>query len=87
MWLDDEFKEYFYTREPAIRGYPIGNITTQLDFRKKNCPHSFKWFMDNIAYEVYDKFPPPPPNQAWGEVRFKCLLFIQISNKTIIEAD
>ena len=24
--------------------------------------------MDNIAYEVYEKFPPPPPNLGWGEV-------------------
>ena len=23
-WLDDEFKEYFYTREPAIKGYDFG---------------------------------------------------------------
>jgi polypeptide N-acetylgalactosaminyltransferase len=27
VWLDDEFKEYFYTREPGVRGYPVGNIT------------------------------------------------------------
>ena len=68
VWLDDEFKEYFYTREPMIRGYPIGNISKQLEFRHKHCPHSFKWFMDNVAYEVYDRFPPLPPNVGWGEV-------------------
>ena len=68
VWLDDEFKEYFYTREPMIRGYPIGNISKQVEFRRKHCPHSFKWFMDNVAYEVYDRFPPLPPNVGWGEV-------------------
>ncbi|XP_060593944.1 LOW QUALITY PROTEIN: N-acetylgalactosaminyltransferase 7-like [Ruditapes philippinarum] len=71
VWLDDEFKEYFYTREPSVRGYPIGDVSKQLKFKKdKNCK-SFKWFMDNIAYEVYDKFPILPPNKAWGEVKQK----------------
>ncbi|XP_023931769.1 N-acetylgalactosaminyltransferase 7-like [Lingula anatina] len=69
VWLDDEFKEYFYTREPTIRGYPIGNISEQLEFKKKHNCKSFKWFMDNIAYEIYDRFPPPPPNKKWGEVK------------------
>ena len=68
VWLDDEFKEYFYTREPTIKGYPIGDISEQLALKKKYNCKSFKWFMENVAYEVYDKFPPPPPNKAWGEV-------------------
>ena len=70
VWLDPEFREYFYTREPTIRGYPVGNITDQLEFKKTHQVHSFKWFMDNIAYEVWEKFPPPPPNQGWGEVSY-----------------
>ena len=73
VWLDDEFKEYFYAREPTIRGYDIGDISKQLEFKKKNKCKSFKWFMDNIAYEVYDRFPPPPPNKAWGEVRISVM--------------
>jgi len=24
--------------------------------------------MDNVAYDVYDKFPALPPNVHWGEV-------------------
>ncbi|XP_064600145.1 N-acetylgalactosaminyltransferase 7-like [Liolophura sinensis] len=71
VWLDDEFKEYYYRREPTIRGYPPGNITAQLKFKKDHKCHSFKWFMDNIAYEVYDRFPPPPANLAWGEIKLK----------------
>lgn len=69
VWLDDEFKEYFYTREPSVRGYPVGDITKQLQFKKDHNCKSFKWFMDNVAYEVYDKFPPLPPNKAWGEFK------------------
>lgn len=68
VWLDEEFREYFYTREPMVRGYPIGDISKQLEFKKKNNCKSFKWFMEEVSYEVYDLFPPPPPNKAWGEV-------------------
>ena len=68
VWLDPEFKEYFYTREPTIRGYPIGNITEQLNFKKTHNCKSFKWFIENIATEVPEKFPFPPPNKGWGEV-------------------
>lgn len=71
VWLDDEFKEYFYTREPGVRGYPVGNITEQLKFKKDHNCKSFKWFMENVAYEVYEKFPPLPPNKAWGEFKAK----------------
>ncbi|KAF6025292.1 GALNT7 [Bugula neritina] len=66
VWLDDEYKEYFYTREPSVRGYDIGDISKQLAFKKEHKCKSFKWFMNNIAYEVFDRFPPPPPNKHWG---------------------
>ena len=68
VWLDEEFREYFYTREPMVRGYPIGDISKQLQFKKDHNCKSFKWFMDNIAYDVYYQFPKLPPNRAWGEV-------------------
>ncbi|GFO07743.1 polypeptide n-acetylgalactosaminyltransferase [Plakobranchus ocellatus] len=69
VWMEDEFKEYFYTREPSFRGYPIGNITKQIQFKKDHNCKSFRWFMENVAYDVYDEYPKPPPNKAWGEVR------------------
>ncbi|GAB1602272.1 N-acetylgalactosaminyltransferase 7-like [Argonauta hians] len=68
VWLDEDFKQYFYRREPAVEGYPVVNITDQLAFKRGNKCKSFSWFMDNIAYDVYDKFPPPPENKAWGEI-------------------
>ena len=69
VWLDETFREYFYTREPTIKGYPVGDISAQLTLKKKYQVHDFRWFMDNIAYEVWEKFPAPPPNKGWGEVR------------------
>ncbi|ESO06887.1 hypothetical protein HELRODRAFT_191226 [Helobdella robusta] len=71
VWLDPEFRDYFYTREPTIRGYPIGNISEQLAFKERNKCKSFKWYMDNIAIEVYQMFPPPPPNIGWGEIKLR----------------
>ncbi|XP_076441761.1 N-acetylgalactosaminyltransferase 7-like [Babylonia areolata] len=71
VWMDDEHKEYYYTREPVGRGAPIGDISKQLQFKKDHNCKSFKWFMENVAYDVYEKFPKLPPNKAWGEVKEK----------------
>ena len=70
VWLDPEHREYFYTREPTIRGYPIGDIAEQLAFKENHKCRSFKWFLENVAIEVVEKFPPPPPNIGWGEVLY-----------------
>lgn len=68
-WFDDKYKEYFYTREPLARLVDMGDISDQLALKKKlNCK-SFQWFMDNVAYDVFDKFPDLPANLHWGELR------------------
>ena len=67
-WFDDEYKEYFYTREPLARLVDMGDISEQLRMKEeKNCK-SFDWFMKEIAYDVFDKYPRLPPNQFWGEL-------------------
>lgn len=68
-WFDDKYKEYFYTREPLARYYDMGDISEQLALKKKLQCKSFQWFMDNVAYDVFDKFPPLPANLHWGELR------------------
>ena len=30
---------------------------------------SFDWFMREIAYDVFDKYPKLPANKYWGELR------------------
>ena len=68
-WFDPIYKEYFYTREPLARYIDMGDISGQLAIKKrKNCK-SFTWFMHEIAYDVFEKFPAPPPNAFWGEMR------------------
>lgn len=67
--MEGEFKEYFYRREPWLRGAPYGDVSAQLKMKEEKKCKSFRWFMENVAYDVYDKFPPLPPNVAWGEVQ------------------
>lgn len=77
VWFDEIHKEYFYTREPLARFLDMGDITEQLELKKKlNCK-SFQWYMENVAYDVFDKYPQLPENLHWGEFRnlasSKCL--------------
>ncbi|XP_022099434.1 probable N-acetylgalactosaminyltransferase 7 [Acanthaster planci] len=70
VWLD-EYKEHFYTFKPRLRGKSCGDISEQVAFRRKHCPKSFKWFMENVAFDSLELFPTPPPNRAWGEFHLK----------------
>lgn len=55
VWFDEQHKEYFYTREPLARGLDMGDISSQLKLKEElNCK-SFQWYMENVAYDVYDK--------------------------------
>lgn len=68
-WFDEKHKEFFYTREPLARLLDHGDISEQLLFKERKKCKSFQWYMDNVAYDVLDKFPELPPNLHWGEVR------------------
>lgn len=68
-WYDPKYKEYFYTTQPLAKFIDMGDISEQLKLKQqKNCK-SFDWFMKEIAYDVFTKFPAPPPNAYWGELR------------------
>lgn len=68
-WFDDKYKEYFYTREPLARYLNEGNLTEQKALKEKLGCKSFSWFMENVAYDVTDKYPELPRNIHWGELR------------------
>ncbi|CAH0389780.1 unnamed protein product [Bemisia tabaci] len=68
-WFDEKHKEFFYTREPLATFLDMGDISEQLNLKKKLKCKSFQWFMDNIAYDVLDKYPELPQNLYWGELR------------------
>ncbi|KAJ8974484.1 hypothetical protein NQ317_001493 [Molorchus minor] len=67
-WFDPKYKEFFYTREPMARYLDMGDISEQLALKEKLHCKSFQWFMDNVAYDVLDKYPELPPNLHFGEL-------------------
>ncbi|XP_052829502.1 polypeptide N-acetylgalactosaminyltransferase 10 [Octopus bimaculoides] len=71
VWMD-EYKEYIYLRRPHYRDINPGDISAQLDIRKRlNCK-PFSWFMKEVAYDIPKFYPPvEPPNVADGEIRSK----------------
>lgn len=65
----DEYKVYYLHRRPDHGRLEIGDTSAYKALRQRlNCS-SFKWFLDNVAYEMADKYPLPPPNFVWGEMR------------------
>jgi len=65
----DEYKKYYLRRQPNHANLDIGDTSAYKALRKSlNCS-SFKWFLDNVAYEMADKYPLPPANLVWGEMR------------------
>ena len=65
----DEYKEYLYLRRPHYRDVDTGNITAQLAIREKLKCKPFKWFMEEVAFDLPKKYPMmEPPNVAEGEV-------------------
>lgn len=68
VWMD-EYKEYFYTREPLATYYDAGDLSSQLALRKRLQCKGFSWFMKNVAYDVLKNFPLLPRNLYWGEIR------------------
>ncbi|KAF7635266.1 Polypeptide N-acetylgalactosaminyltransferase [Meloidogyne graminicola] len=67
-WMDD-YGKYYFIREPNALYREPGDISKQLALREQlNCK-SFQWYMDNVAYDVFNDFPLPPPNDVWGEAK------------------
>ena len=65
----DEYKQYYLNRQPDHGHLDIGDTSQYKALRKSlNCS-SFKWFLDNVAYEMVEKYPLPPANLVWGEMR------------------
>src|SRR5271154_5360854 len=66
----DEYKDYIYMRRPHYRMIPTGDLTKQKAVREKLKCKSFKWFMEEIAFDLPKKYPPvEPPDGANGEIR------------------
>ncbi|XP_067680956.1 N-acetylgalactosaminyltransferase 7-like isoform X1 [Haliotis asinina] len=66
-WMD-EYKEYLYRQYPALRTMKV-NVTDQMELRKRLGCKSFKWYMENVAYDVTKDYPLPPQNVVWGNIK------------------
>ncbi|XP_054460819.1 N-acetylgalactosaminyltransferase 7 isoform X2 [Anoplopoma fimbria] len=67
-WWDD-YKDYFYASRPETLTLAYGDISDLKRFREEHRCKSFKWFMEEIAYDIPLHYPLPPKNVEWGEVR------------------
>jgi len=67
-WMDPEYKEFFYTREPTARYADMGNISSQLALKKNLECKSFDWFIKNIAYDMLEQYPKLPKNVEEGSL-------------------
>lgn len=67
VWWD-EYKDYFYASRPESKALPYGDISELKKFREDHNCKSFKWFMEEIAYDITAHYPLPPRNVDWGEV-------------------
>ncbi|KAL6109945.1 galnt7 [Pungitius sinensis] len=65
----DEYKDYFYASRPETLTLAYGDITELKRFREEHRCKSFKWFMEEIAYDIPLHYPLPPKNVEWGEIR------------------
>ena len=65
----DEYAEYIYKHRPHYRKLDPGDLTKQKEIREKLQCKPFKWFMENIAFDLVKVYPPiEPPDFANGTV-------------------
>ncbi|XP_074554714.1 N-acetylgalactosaminyltransferase 7-like [Halichoeres trimaculatus] len=68
VWWD-EYKDYFYASCPETLTLAYGDISALKRFREEHHCKSFKWFMEEIAYDITQHFPLPSKTVEWGEIR------------------
>lgn len=67
----DEYKDYLYKRDPEkYAAIDAGDLTKQKAIREQLKCKPFKWFMEEVAFDLPKKYPPvEPPDFAWGTIR------------------
>ncbi len=76
MWMD-EYAEYLYKRRPQYRSIDPGDLTKQREIREKLHCKPFKWFMEEVAFDLVKKYPPvEPPDYGDGKVLMEILGFL-----------
>lgn len=66
----DEYKNYIYERQPAIyEKLDAGDISAQKALRKRLKCKSFKWYMENVAFDLERYYPVKEPSYAYGAIK------------------
>lgn len=67
----DEYAQYLYNRSPEVyKRIDVGDISEQLAIREKLQCKPFKWFMEEIAFDLPKKYPPvEPADFALGSIK------------------
>lgn len=67
----DEYKEHLYQRNPdAYKDLDAGDLTEQKALRERLQCKPFKWFMENVAFDLLDHYPyAEPVMYAYGGIR------------------
>ena len=69
VWMD-EYAEFIYKRRPHYRDMDPGDISAQLELRRKLQCKPFKWFMKEVAFDLPRHYPPVEPEDfVSGEIR------------------
>lgn len=66
----DEYKEFLYERSPEYSDVDTGDLSKQKALRERLSCKSFKWFMENVAFDLEKYYPSrEPPDFAWGVIQ------------------
>jgi len=67
----DEYATYLYDHRPHYKSIDTGDITKQKKIREKLHCKPFKWFMEKVAFDLVEKYPPvEPPDLSNGKVNY-----------------
>ena len=62
IWLDDEYKKYYYNAMGSTKHRYYGDITERMELKKKLGCKSFKWFLETL----HPKMPFPENVRDFG---------------------
>lgn len=66
----DEYKEYIYKRRPSnYLNIDVGDISEAKALRKQLRCKPFKWFLENVAFDLLKHYPLDEPSFAYGGIR------------------
>lgn len=71
VWLDD-YKKYVYRGNPnGYENVDAGDLTEQFKLKERLKCKPFKYFLDNIATEMLERYPLEPQYFATGSIQLK----------------